>query len=94
MNIPESDRDRISKLPAWVRDLIKRLEIANEPMIEECVKLRKENTILKERAKQLGESKEALLELLRRAGQGGSYWADVVVRTLESYEIFQKSQED
>lgn len=91
--ISNEDRERIARLPTWARDLIKRLETANEPMANECIQLRRKNSTAQERAKSLSESNEALLELLRCAGRGGSEWAATVVKTLEGYEIFQNKIE-
>lgn len=88
--ILDTDRERIARLPSWARDLIKRLEYANEPMLDECAKLRRENEQLAKRTRKLNDAKSALVELLSCAGQGGSDWAATVVRTLEEYEIFQK----
>ncbi len=82
------DRDKVAKLPVWAQELIRRLELANEPLIEQAVKYRREATTASERAKRLSESNEALMEILRAAGRGGSDWADMVVRTLEGYSIF------
>ena len=70
--IDEEMRGKIAKLPVWARDLIKRLEFFNEPMMEETVRLRKENAVLKEQSRRVKESNEAMTEIFRRAAEGGS----------------------
>lgn len=86
--ISDADREKIAKLPVWARDLIKRLEIANEPLLDEVVKLRRENMTLAEKTRRLKDSNEALLEILAAAGRGGNKWAETIVSILEGYEIF------
>ena len=84
--------DRVDRLPVWARELIHRLEIANEPAIREAARARSDMVAAKEKAKRLSESNEALLEILRCAGRGGSDWAAAVVSTLEDYEIYQNTE--
>lgn len=80
--------EKIARLPLWAREYIKRPQIANEPMVDECVKLRREMTVLKARAQRIDNANGALMELLGKAGQSGLNWAAVVVSTLEGYEIY------
>lgn len=87
-----TDDDRIAKLPVWARDMIKRLERANEPMIEEIVRLRRRNEVAEDKARNLSGANEALMEILRCAGRGGSDWAAAVVSVLEGYEIFKHEE--
>jgi hypothetical protein len=69
--ISDIDREKIAKLPTWARNLIGRLELAGEPMLAECVKLRREHAVLAERAKSVPAANEALMEILRCASRGG-----------------------
>lgn len=94
MRISETDREKIAKLPVWARDLIKRLEYANEPMVEEVVKSRRELAQLQAKVRSLSDANAALMEILRCAGRGGSDWAKIVVDTLDGYEIYRSLQSD
>ena len=85
--IDEEMRGKIAKLSSWARDLIRRLEHFAEPMMEEAVRLRKENTSLKGQFQQVKESNEDMMELFRRAALGGSDYAAAVVEVLDGYEI-------
>lgn len=87
-------RDKVARLPAWARNLIKRLETANEPMVEEVVKLRREAERSKEIANRYRDANHALMELLSKAGFAGLDWARAVVDTLNGYEIFRGPKED
>ncbi len=86
-------RDKIARLPTWVREHIKRLEVAAEPAIEEVVRSRRKIKDLEERCRRLSEQVEAMTEMFRSAAIGGNDGAKVVVSILEGYEIFQKSEE-
>ena len=81
-------QEKIDKLPLWVRQHIKCLEIRAKPAIEEAAKCRQRAEKAEAKAKRLSEANAALLELLSKAGQAGLDWADTVVRVLEGYEIF------
>ncbi len=88
-------QEKVARLPAWAREYIKALELKPEALVNEAVKLRRDNAVLTERAKRLSESNEALMEILRYAGKAGmahrvSDWAATVVATLEGYEIFRE----
>jgi hypothetical protein len=86
--ISQEERDKIEKLPMWARRLILQLESANEPMVDEVARSRRELGTLQDKVRRLSESNEALLELLRCAGRGGSDYATTVVNILEGYEIY------
>ncbi len=90
--ISESGRERIARLPAWVRELIQRLEHAKEPLIDEIVRRRREASSLNDKCRRLSESLEAVMEILRAAGRGGSDYARTVVGVLEGYEIFRSGE--
>lgn len=83
--------EKIAKLPAWVREHIKHLQLRSEPLVEEAVKAGKEAKQQRERARRLSDSNEALMEILRCAGRGGSDWAATVVSVLDGYEIFRSA---
>ena len=91
MQISSDDWDRINKLPAWARDIIKRLKSAPDVMAEEIARYRRENANLQERAKRVSEANEAIINILQCAGRGGNDFAAAVVSVLEGYEIFQKA---
>lgn len=80
--------ERISKLPVWAQEHIKKLEYANEPLLQECVKLRKETSQAKELHLRYKAANEALIEILRAAANGGHDVARQVVDILDGYEIF------
>jgi len=80
--------EKVKKLPTWARDLIKRLEYASLPMIEEAATQRRKALIAEVKAKRLEDANSALLELLGKAGEAGLDWAKIVVSVLEGYEIF------
>ena len=92
--INQETRDKIAKLPAWAREIIKRLEITSEPQLEELVRLRKENSRLSDHIKCLRERCEAMTELFNRASIGGSYYAAAIIEVLEGYEIMPPTTPD
>ncbi len=86
-------QEKIARLPVWAREYIKRLQIAKEPLVEECVKARRDKEVFERQAKKYSAANEALIQLLRCAAKGGSDWARVVVSTLEDYEIYKSGEE-
>lgn len=86
-------QEKIKKLPLWARERIKELEIYSRPITEELRRAHNETEKAKKRAQLLSESNEALLEILRYAGRGGSDWAAQVVSVLEGYEIYRENKE-
>ena len=87
--------DRIARLPAWAREHIKHIKHISkcqEPLLEEAVRARYRANAAEARARRLLESNNALLELLRRAGEGGHDWAKLVVSILEGYEIYRSGE--
>jgi hypothetical protein len=84
----QSTRDKVAKLPTWARELIRRLEIANEPAVNEIVMLRQKNNQLAEQMRRVSTANEAMRELFRCASVGGSDYAKAVVDVLDGYEIF------
>jgi hypothetical protein len=86
--LSREELEKIKKLPVWAERLILRLASFNEPMADEVVRARRELGTLQEKVRRLSESNEALLELLRCAGRGGSDYAATVVKVLEGYEIY------
>lgn len=88
------DREKVAKLPTWARELIKRLEYASQPAIEEAAKCRKKAEAAEALSKRLYDANNALMELLSNAGKAGLDWAAVTVSVLESYEIFRGKSEE
>jgi hypothetical protein len=91
--ISNEEREKIARLPVWVRAIIERLEHANGPMLNEYVRLRHDNAKMQERARRLTDANDALIELIKCAGSvaGAKHihdWAATVIGTLEGYEIF------
>lgn len=75
--ISPEDRQRIEHLPAWARQLIRQLELANKPMLDRCVQVERKNNGLTELSRKLKDSNEALMEILRLAANcRGDYPAD------------------
>lgn len=85
-------QSKIEKLPTWARQHIKELEKrANEnPMREERNDLHRRNEELRKKVRKLEESNEAILEILRKAGEwsDGSDIARKIVGVLDGYEIY------
>lgn len=86
--ISQEEREKIAKLPTWVRNLIKRLEYGIAPMVDELARNHKARYESVDKAKRLEETNLALMELIRKAGQAGLNWAKTTVDVLEGYEIF------
>ena len=85
-------QERIARLPVWAQDHIKRLHRDRQLAIEECAKLRRELGPVALKAQRMYESNEALLEILRCAGRGGSDLAKQISDTLSGYSIFQNGK--
>ncbi len=81
--------EKIARLPSWARQHIKHLEYTYKPAIEEAARARKELEIAKEKQRRVQNSNEALLEILRRAGETHD-WSKKVVDILDGYEIFRE----
>lgn len=86
--IDQETRDKVARLPAWARDLIKWLEGLPEQLADEAARLRRENSNLQDRLRRAQEANEAMTELFQAAGRGGSDYAAAVTKVLEGYEIF------
>lgn len=82
-------QQKIAKLPSWAREHITQLERRSAPAVEEARRQRNEAERAKDAFRNVKNSNEALLEILRCAGKGGSDWAATVVKVLEGYEIYQ-----
>jgi hypothetical protein len=90
MRLSDEERNRVQCLPRWTQDIIKRLETATEPLVEEVAKARMEVTRLRKQCQQYKDAKDALMELLGCAGRNDIDWAAKVVETLEGYAIFKE----
>lgn len=88
--ISDADRERITKLPTWARDLIKRLERAAEPAVEQARKATRDANIQRVKCAELRDANSALIELLSVAGRNGIDWAKKIVEVLEGYCIFKE----
>ena len=81
------DDPRIAKLPVWARELIHRLQTANEPAVEEIVKLRKEVEQLKKADRKKQDRIDAMVEMFQCAAKGGNEVATAVQRIVEDWIV-------
>jgi hypothetical protein len=86
-------QEKIARLPAWARVHIKELERINAPAVAEVSRVRQELLTAKDKSRRLQASNEALLEILRRAGETHD-WSKKVVDILDGYEIFREKTEE
>lgn len=89
----EEMRDRIARLPAWVRHHIRFLEQRSESAVGEAARCRQKLDQERERCRRLSEQNEAMVEIFRRAATGGSDVAKTVVGVLEGYDFFPVASE-
>lgn len=67
----QETRDKVARLPAWARELIKRLEIAPEQMTDQAVAGAKKLAHMEEQYKKLKCRCDIMHELLTCAARGG-----------------------
>ncbi len=82
---------KIAKCSVAIRDYIRRLEIAKEPLVEDAAKHRQTADRERSKAARYQNANAALMELLGKAAQQGLDWAKTVVDVLDSYEIFKET---
>ena len=72
-------QDKIARLPAWARDLIKRLDERPARLVEETTILRKRITYLEEQLCCAKDRESAMVDIFRGAGRAGNETAKAFV---------------
>lgn len=79
--------DKISRLPTWVRELIRDLRVRAEPNIEEMVRLRRDVSLLQEQKRQLQDRIDAMVSMFQCAAKGENEIAKAVQRIVEDFLV-------
>lgn len=78
-------KEKMAKLPLWVREHIRQLQLRADPQIEEIVRLRKEVQKLEAVKRQQQDRIEAMVHMFQCAAKGGSELAAAVQRIVEDF---------
>jgi hypothetical protein len=83
----ETQEEKIAKLPAWARELIRDLRTRNEPAAEEIAQLRRKVESLQRDNRRKQDRIDAMVEMFQCAAKGGSEVAVAVARIVEDFLI-------